>query len=177
MFFLSPIPFGPPAKPLPPPQPFSHEFGPPVPEASTSPEVSNNLREQRYFDPIVEEAARTYDVEPGLIRAVIEAESGGNPSAVSPAGAQGLMQLMPATGAELGVTNPFDPVQNILGGTKYLRQLLDRYRGDTRLALAAYNWGMGNLEKHTNAMPKETQRYIVKVESIYQSLKEPSRTA
>ncbi len=85
--------------------------------------------------------------------------------AVSPAGAQGLMQLMPKTAAEMGVTDPFDPRQNILGGCRYLSRLLDRYQGNLRLALAAYNWGMGNLEKNPGALPRETRNYISQVEN------------
>jgi soluble lytic murein transglycosylase-like protein len=77
------------------------------------------------------------------------------------------MQLMPTTAADLGVQNPFDPGQNIDGGTRYLKQLLGRYGGNRRLALAAYNWGMGNLEKRPEALPRETQRYLVKVEQSY----------
>ena len=119
------------------------------------------------FDCPIAEAAAKYDLEPALIRAVIQVESNRNAGAVSPAGAQGLMQLMPKTAAELGVTNPFDPAQNIEGGSRYLRQLLNRYQGDRRLALAAYNWGMGNLEKRPEALPKETQQYILKVEKAY----------
>jgi hypothetical protein len=129
--------------------------------------VSNYLQEEQDFDQIVEEAARKYGVKPALIKAVIQAESAGNPLAVSPAGAQGLMQLLPDTADELGVKNSFDPVQNIMAGTRYLRQLLDRYRGNVKVALAAYNWGMGNLEKHPEAMPKETKDYIAKVEDYY----------
>jgi soluble lytic murein transglycosylase-like protein len=79
------------------------------------------------------------------------------------------MQLMPETAAELGVTNPFDPTQNIMGGTSYLRRLLDRYRGDVKLALAAYNWGMGNLEKHPEVMPRETKNFIASVEKHQQN--------
>ncbi len=79
------------------------------------------------------------------------------------------MQLMPQTAAELGVTNSFDPAQNIMGGTSYLRSLLDRYRGEVKLALAAYNWGMGNLEKRPEAMPQETKNYVAKVENQYRS--------
>jgi len=127
-------------------------------------EASNFLPVDRDFESIIQEAAQRYRVEPGLIRAVIQAESGGNPSAVSRAGARGLMQLMPETAAELGVTNPFDPTQNIMGGTSYLRRLLDRYRGDVKLALGAYNWGMGNLEKRPEAMPRETKNFIATVE-------------
>ena len=140
------------------------------------PEASNNLRERKdqdYRDPsyddMIEQASQKYGVEPALIKAVIAAESGGDPNALSPAGAQGMMQLMPKTAAELGVINPFDPVENIMAGTRYLRQLLDRYLGNTRLALAAYNWGMGNLEKRPDAMPKETKNYIIKVESLYRT--------
>jgi hypothetical protein len=121
------------------------------------------------FESLIQEAGQKHGVDASLIKAVIQAESGGNPQAVSPAGARGLMQLMPGTAAELGVTNPFDPTQNIMGGTSYLRRLLDRYRGDVKLALAAYNWGMGNLEKRPEAMPKETKNYVAKVESQYRN--------
>ena len=126
--------------------------------------ASNYLPIDRDFESIIQEAGQRYRVDPALIRAIIQAESGGNPLAVSRAGARGLMQLMPDTAAELGVTNPFDPTQNIMGGTSYLRRLLDRYRGDVKLALAAYNWGMGNLERHPEAMPRETKNFIAAVE-------------
>jgi hypothetical protein len=132
--------------------------------------ASNYLPEDRNFESIIQDASQRYRVDAGLIRAVIKAESGENPSAVSRAGARGLMQLMPQTAAELGVTNAFDPTQNIMGGTSYLRSLLDRYRGDVKLALAAYNWGMGNLEKRPGAMPQETKNYVAKVESQYRNL-------
>lgn len=144
------------------------------PDNCPAPEASINL--QGWEDPapdgindIIERASRKYGVEPGLIRAVISVESSGNPDAVSPAGAQGLMQLMPATAADLGVRNPFDPEENIMGGTRYLRQLLDRYWGNFKLALAAYNWGMGNVEKRPEAMPRETKNYILKVENLYRT--------
>jgi len=126
--------------------------------------ASNYLPIVQDFESIIQEAGQRYRVDPSLIRAVIQAESGGNPLAVSRAGARGLMQLMPETAAELGVTNPFDPTQNIMGGTSYLSRLLDRYRGDVKLALAAYNWGMGNLERHPEAMPRETKNFIAAVE-------------
>ncbi len=119
------------------------------------------------FDYPISKAAAKYELDPALIRAVIQVESNRNPEAVSSVGAQGLMQLMPNTAAEMGVTNSFDPAQNIEGGARYLRQLLNRYQGNRRLALAAYNWGMGNLEKRPEALPKETQRYILKVEKAY----------
>ena len=142
-----------------------------TPSASSQPvaEMSKDLQVNQDFEHVVEEASRKYGVDPGLIRAVIEAESSGNPLAVSPAGAQGLMQLMPRTASELGVSDPFDPTQNVMAGTQYLRRLLDRYQGDVRLALAAYNWGMGNLEKRPEALPKETRRYIMKVENHYRA--------
>jgi hypothetical protein len=133
-------------------------------ELEVDPKTSIFLPIERDFESIIQEAGERYRVDPALIRAVIQAESGGNPLAVSRAGARGLMQLMPETATELGVTNPFDPTQNIMGGTSYLRRLLDRYRGDVRLALAAYNWGMGNLEKRPEAMPQETKSFIAAVE-------------
>jgi len=111
----------------------------------------------------INRAAQKYGVAPELVRAVIQAESSFNPQAVSPAGAQGLMQLMPATAQELGVDDPFDPSQNIMGGTRYLRSLLDRYDGDLNKALAAYNWGMGNLDRSTGELPAETRNYQSRV--------------
>jgi hypothetical protein len=137
-------------------------------EIDLPPEPSENLQKNRDFDPIVKAAGEKFGVDTSLIRAVIQTESSGNPLAVSRAGAQGLMQLMPKTAAELGVRDPFEPSQNIMGGTRYLRKLLDRYQGDRKLALAAYNWGMGNVENRLEAMPRETRNYILKVESLYQ---------
>jgi hypothetical protein len=139
-----------------------------------APEASNNLQMWQEPGPdglegIIEQASQKYGVEPSLIKAVISVESGGDPNALSPAGAQGLMQLMPATATELGVRNLFDPAENVMAGTRYLRQLLDRYWGNVRLALAAYNWGMGNLEKRPEAMPTETKNYIFKVENLYRT--------
>jgi soluble lytic murein transglycosylase-like protein len=116
------------------------------------------------IDRIINQAASDHGVEPGLIRSVIRTESAFNPRAVSPVGAQGLMQLMPGTAAELGVTDPFDPEQNIMAGTRYLRQLLDRYDGDLDHALAAYNWGMGNVDRHgLTRLPEETRNYLERV--------------
>lgn len=99
------------------------------------------------FDDIIAEAAAQYGHDPELLRALIAVESSGNPQAVSPVGAQGLMQLMPPTAQELGVTNPFDPRQNILGGARYLRKMQDRFGGNLEMALAAYNAGPGNVLK------------------------------
>jgi soluble lytic murein transglycosylase-like protein len=151
------------------PPPQSSEFQPELFEIEPEFEVSNNLPKEQDFEPIIRDAGQKYGVDQSLIKAVIQVESGGYPLAVSKAGARGLMQLMPGTAADLGVTNPFDPAQNIMGGTRYLRNLLDRYRGDVKLALAAYNWGMGNLEKRPESMPRETKNYISQVENYYRN--------
>lgn len=129
------------------------------------------------IDEIIQKSASRFGLEPALIKAVISVESNGNPRAVSPAGAQGLMQLMPGTAADLGVTDPFDPVQNIKAGTRYLSQLMDRYQGNLNLALAAYNWGMGNVEKNPHGLPRETRNYIVRVGKRYQAYLNASSTA
>lgn len=111
--------------------------------------------------PLVEDAARREDLKPALLREVIQHESGMRPCAVSPKGAQGLMQLMPATSDQLGVRNPFDPKSNVDAGAKYLRQLLTRYAGDLALALAAYNAGPARVDK-AGEVPQieETQQYV-----------------
>lgn len=115
------------------------------------------------IEPIIQKASRQYGVDADLIRAVIRAESNFNPTAVSHAGAQGLMQLMPSTARGLGVQDPFNPEQNIMGGTKFLKNLLDRYNGDMNSALAAYNWGPGNVDRKPDRLPRETRDYLVKV--------------
>ena len=116
------------------------------------------------MDDIFEEASATYGVSVDLIKAVAKAESNFNPDAVSRAGAQGVMQLMPGTARALGVTDSFDARQNIMGGTKYLKQNLERFHGDVSLALAAYNAGPGSVEKYGGVPPyAETQNYVKKV--------------
>ena len=119
------------------------------------------------LESIIQKASRKYGVDEALIRAVIKAESNFNPRAVSHAGAQGLMQLMPATARGLGVQNSFDPEQNIMGGTKFLKDLLERYKGDLDAALAAYNWGPGNVDRRPDRLPRETRDYLVKVKQFY----------
>ncbi len=126
------------------------------------------------FDVLIERASAKYGVDSSLIKAVIQSESSFNPYAVSHAGAKGLMQLMDATGQALGVTDPFDPEQNINAGTKYLAYLLDKYNGNEAVALAAYNAGPGRIDRlgiagdadlrdKYDELPEETRRYVDKV--------------
>jgi hypothetical protein len=113
---------------------------------------------------IFQKASDTYHVPVELLKAVAKAESNFDPTSESHAGAKGIMQLMPGTAKALGVTDPFDPEQNIMGGAKYLSQQLARYDGNAVLALAAYNAGPGNVAKYNGVPPfKETQNYISKV--------------
>jgi len=122
------------------------------------------------FEALIDEASRKFGVGKNIIRSVIKAESDFNSKAKSHAGAVGLMQLLPSTATELGVTDPYDPRENILGGTRYLAMLLDRYEGDLRLTLAAYNWGPGNLERAPDRLPRETENYVEKVLSYLETL-------
>jgi soluble lytic murein transglycosylase-like protein len=116
------------------------------------------------IDALVEQNAATWQVEPALLKAVIANESGFNANATSKVGAQGLMQLMPETAASLGVRDAYDPAQNVAGGARYLRGLLDRFSGDKRLAIAAYNAGPGAVEKYGGVPPyAETRSYVQNV--------------
>ncbi len=113
---------------------------------------------------LVRNAAFAHEVDPKLVAAVIDAESHGDPAAVSRVGAQGLMQLMPGTAAEYGVANAFDPVENVDAGTHYLHDLLRRYRGNVRLAVAAYNAGPGAVDAaHGVPAFAETRAYVERV--------------
>lgn len=116
------------------------------------------------FDAIIDKVSSAVGVEESLIRAVIHAESGFNPYAVSPKGAQGLMQLMPATARDLGVRNSFSPDENISGGSRYLKMLIARFKGNLSHALAAYNAGMDNVDKYRGIPPfEETRNYVKSV--------------
>ena len=113
------------------------------------------------YDDIIREAAAEYELDPDLIRAVMQTESAFDPLVVSRAGAEGLMQLMPELAAEMGVIDSFDPRENIMGGGRYLRRLLDFYDGDLSLALAGYNAGPGNVERYGGVPPfPETRKYV-----------------
>jgi soluble lytic murein transglycosylase-like protein len=142
------------------------------PGVSVSLDEFRALRPERAYDDIINEAADTYALDPELIRAVMRAESAFNPMVVSPAGAQGLMQLMPALAEQMGVTDPFDPRQNIMGGAKYLRWLLDLNRGNIPLTLAGYNAGPTIVAKYRRIPPfKETQRYVKKITGFIEDAK------
>jgi soluble lytic murein transglycosylase-like protein len=148
---------GPPNAP-PPNVPPKEDECPPAPGYSTSVP----------YQKIINGAARKHEVDPLLVGAVIRHESGYVPTAVSKAGAMGLMQLMPETAKSLGVSNAFDPQQNVEGGTKLLRGLLDRYHGQLDLALAAYNAGTGAVDKYGGIPPfPETQSYVRNVMETY----------
>jgi soluble lytic murein transglycosylase-like protein len=118
------------------------------------------------FDSEINAAASANGIDPALLKGLVSQESGFNPNARSGAGAVGLTQLMPGTAAALGVTNPLDPAQSLQGGAKYLREQLDRFGGDEKLALAAYNAGPGAVQKYGGVPPyAETQNYVTSVMS------------
>lgn len=147
-----------------------HEITDGIPvTASSEVQTSQPHTDAGWLDPIISRASRKYGVDVGLIKAVIKAESDFNPQAVSHAGARGLMQLMPATARSLGVSDSFDPEQNVMGGTRFLKDLLQRYDGDVDAALAAYNWGPGNVDKRPDHLPRETRDYLARVKQLYAS--------
>lgn len=122
------------------------------------------------YDQIISQAASLYNLPEKLIKSVIKQESNFNPEATSYAGATGLMQLMPATARSLGVDDPSDPEQSIMGGSKYLSQMMARYDGDIKVALAAYNAGPGNVDKYNGIPPfRETRNYVQKVYGTFSS--------
>jgi soluble lytic murein transglycosylase-like protein len=120
------------------------------------------------YDDLIVEHSRTYNVRADLVRAVMQVESAFNPFARSPKGAMGLMQLMPATAKQYGVKNVFNPAENVRAGVAYLRELLDRYRNNEELALAAYNAGPGAVDKHGQSVPpyRETQSYVAQINKM-----------
>jgi len=147
-----------------------------LPDAESSKKYQSNQNNDVFnvrgdLEPIINQAAEAHGVDPALIKSVIRVESNFNPNSRSPKGAMGLMQLMPGTARDLGVQNAYDPVENVRAGTRYLKGLLNRYDGNVDLALAAYNWGMGNLEKRPGRMPAETKNYIENVTRYYEKAK------
>ncbi len=147
-----------------------------LPSPSTDPKVEvskvevsidtvNPIEPSRAYDHLIKEAAKAYKLEPALIKSVIRMESGFDPFAVSRVGAMGLMQLMPEVAKELGVSDPFDPRDNIMGGARLLRDLLDRHKGNLKLTLASYNAGPGAVAKYRNKVPpfKETRNYVKRI--------------
>ena len=144
-------------------------------QAVAGPDASANARApvpSEEIERLVSANGATWNVDPSLIKAIIANESGFDAGATSHAGAQGLMQLMPGTASGLGVTDAYDPAQNVWGGTRYMRGLLDRFGGNVELAVAAYNAGPGAVEKYSGVPPyAETQNYVQNVLASYQRYK------
>ncbi len=142
----------------------SYSTPPSSPQREISPNSNALLSRVDKWDALIQQTARRHGVDPHLVTAVLARESAGNPYAVSRAGAKGLMQLMPGTAKELGVTDPFSPEQNIDGGVRYLKQMLNMHNGDETLALASYNAGPGAVRRYKGIPPfKETQHYVTAV--------------
>ena len=139
------------------------------------PPVNEEKNAGDLIEKTIARASRKFGVDENLVRAVIKAESDFRPDATSPKGAMGLMQLMPGTARDMGVENAYDPVENIMGGVKYLKMLLDRYEGNVDRALAAYNWGMGNLERSNGGLPEEPRTYLSRISRFYETYSGSSR--
>jgi hypothetical protein len=136
----------------------------PVPKVTTRIDSYNPIPPWRAYNDLIDKAGERHGVDPALIRSVMQAESSFNPVAVSPAGAMGLMQIMPGLAEEFGVTDPFDPEQNVMAGARYLRQLLRMHDGNVRLAVASYNAGPGAVARYGTIPPfQETRDYVKKV--------------
>lgn len=135
---------------------------------------TNSVCDRERLERLINDVARGYGIESALLHAIIEAESSYNPFAVSPNGAIGLMQLMPPTAKRYGVEDMLDPVQNLIGGTRYLRDLLSRFSNDLHLAVAAYQAGEYAVERYRNSIPpfKATIDYVAKVMSSYHERRE-----
>jgi soluble lytic murein transglycosylase-like protein len=158
-----------------------------VPQSTENPSLNNDAENNKKLNlqntssdimGAIRYASQKYGVEEELIKAVIKQESGFNPRAVSHAGAQGLMQLMPQTARSLGVENPFNVLDNIDGGTRYLKRLIDAFGGNEKLALAAYNGGIGRMKRlgvdtveEISKMPNETRNYVARVMRNYENYK------
>jgi soluble lytic murein transglycosylase-like protein len=138
------------------------------PRVSTTINSVDTIEPAKAYEGIVREAAALYRVDPSLIRSVMQAESGFDASAVSRAGAMGLMQLMPEIAEAFGVEHPFDPRENIMAGTRLLRELLDQHGGNLRLAIASYNAGPTAIANYGGAVPPfpETQDYVKRVTGL-----------
>lgn len=145
---------------------FNHQLFPNVSDLGSS--ITNKLEK---FQPIIDKASNQFGIPKNLIKSIINTESAGNPNAISKVGAKGLMQLMDGTAKDLGVENAFNPEENIMGGTKYIKMMLDRYEGDIDKALAAYNAGPGNVDRYGGIPPfNETQAYVKKVKNYLEKL-------
>ncbi len=127
-----------------------------------------DLKDAKSIEDLIVRLSKKHGIDPALVKAVVKVESNFNPKAVSPVGAKGLMQVMPETAKDLGIKDPFDPEDNLEGGIKYLKRLLNKYDNDVSLALAAYNAGPGNVDKHNGVPPfTETRNYVKKVLKKY----------
>jgi soluble lytic murein transglycosylase-like protein len=150
-----------------------------APSEAASPNPGKYLAKSRSYDPLIERAARSAAVRPELVRAVIVVESAFNPKAVSKRGALGLMQLKPSTAKRYGVSDAFDPEQNIRAGARYLRDLIERFGNNLELALAAYNAGEEAVERYGRNIPpfSETRQYVPNVMRVYHKLLAQQRSS